>query len=143
MIGMAAKNYCIICGKQKNGIEIEEDNVIRALRWIKKGLGKPLNKDRIVVCSACYPQYKTYRKRFVSRERIYIALGIIFLIMGVLASGSILSVLVGIAVVFFLYLLSLLNYTPALKLGSGKGAGGAWHLPSIIKSAPHGREHKQ
>ncbi len=117
------KSYCMICGKEKNGIEIEEDNVIRVMRRLKEMMGKKPNVNRIVVCSACYPEYKKHRKKFISRERIYIALGVIFLLLGLVVSGRLSSIIVGLAVLLLMYLLSLLNYTPALKLGKGMQQG--------------------
>ncbi len=111
------KSYCIICGQEKDGIEIESDYVIDAIRWFKRNVTKNEQRNRIVVCKDCYPKYKTLRKRFEKREKIYIILGILFIITGTVISPRIGTFIVTVIVAVFLYLLSLLSYIPKIKLG--------------------------
>ncbi|MGC8586920.1 MAG: hypothetical protein ACP5K9_01365 [Candidatus Micrarchaeia archaeon] len=111
------KSYCIICGQEKDGIEIESDYVIDAIRWFKRNVTKNEQRNRIVVCKDCYPKYKILRKRFEKREKIYIILGILFIITGTVISPRIGTFIVTVIVAVFLYLLSLLSYIPKIKLG--------------------------
>ncbi|MCL5008578.1 MAG: hypothetical protein M1156_01655 [Candidatus Marsarchaeota archaeon] len=118
------KSYCIVCGQERDGIEIKEDNVIRSIRFIKKKVFNSVKNNRIVVCKECYEKYKKYRKRYVRRQAMYVALGVIFLIMLLLISSSssptiysfLYALSFGIGVLILLYLLSLLNYMPELKI---------------------------
>ena len=116
MAGNKQKTYCIMCGKEKNGIEVKEDNVIRAIRFLKKRVFRSEKRNRIVVCKECYENYKKHRKRYTRRQALYLALGVLFLIMVVFVGHSIYSVLVGMGMVLLLYLFSLLNYVPELNI---------------------------
>lgn len=115
-----AKSYCIICGKEKKGIEIEYDNVINGIRWFKRNITKNEKNNVLVVCSSCYPTYKKSRDKFESREKLYLILGMIFLILIVFISHTIPAFIAGLVVLAFLYLLSLMNYMPKLDLRKGK-----------------------
>ena len=118
---MKQKSYCIVCGNERDGIEVKEDNVLRALRYIKYDLFKrPRRNNRIVVCKSCYESYKKHRKRYIGRQRLYLALGVLFLIFSILLAPSIYAALVGIVMIALLYLLSLLNYMPELDLEKKK-----------------------
>jgi hypothetical protein len=113
------KSYCIICGKEKDGIEIREDNVSRAIRTINGYVrGKRLN-NRVVVCKECYPKYNKYRKRYISRQRLYLILGVAVLVVSMLLSPSIGSLLFSVMIIILLYLLSLINWLPALSVSRG------------------------
>ncbi len=132
MIGdlLKSKSFCIICGEERDGIEIKEDNVLNILRRIKRLMGKKAGENRLVVCRACYPKYRDYRKKYISRQRIYVALGVAFLIFGMLIAPSLLSLLAGLVITAFLYGLSLLNYTPAIDASQeGKHAASAKPVP--------------
>lgn len=117
------ESYCIACGEKKDGIEIKEDHVIQALRWFNRTVMKQNRNNRIVVCSACYDKYSKQRKRYISRQRIYAVLGILFLLFGVLIARSIQSVLIGLGVIALLYLISLLSYMPDLNYRKGEKKG--------------------
>jgi hypothetical protein len=110
------KSYCIICGQEKDGIEIENDYVISTIRWFKRNITKNEKDNKIVVCKECYPKYKVLRKRFENRQKIYITLGILFIIFGMIISPRVGTLIVTVIVAIFLYLLSLLSYTPKIKL---------------------------
>ncbi|MCL4375259.1 hypothetical protein M1394_00460 [Candidatus Marsarchaeota archaeon] len=115
-----AKRYCIVCGKEKKGIEIEHDIIIKSIRWFKRNVTKNEKNNVLVVCSSCYPLYKKSRDKFELRERLYIALGLIFFILMVFISHTIASFIAGLVVIAFLYLLSLMNYMPKLDLEKAK-----------------------
>lgn len=115
------ESYCIMCGKKKDGIEIKEDNVIGILRWFnQKVLRIPPKNNRIVVCSECYQKYNTQRKKYVSRQWMYIILGVLFivfcLISSALGGNIIVGLLLGIGVLLLLYLCSFLIYVPELAM---------------------------
>ncbi len=113
---MKSKSYCIICGEEKEGIEVKDDNVLNALRWFnRKILRIPPRNNRIVVCASCYPKYKKQRSKYLSRQRVYLVLGALFLIFGVAIARTITAFFLSLVVLAFLYLLSLLSYTPELN----------------------------
>ena len=110
--------YCMLCGKEKRGIEIEEDDVIRSIRWFKHDiLKKPLSENKVVICNDCYDNYKKYFKKYKSRQRTYIILGVLFAVFGIIvAQNKVLAIITGIIIVGALYLLSFLSYMPELKI---------------------------
>lgn len=122
---MAKESYCIICGKERDGPEIEEDNVIHALRWFNRKVMKtPEKHNRIVVCKECYEKYKKQRKKYLSRQRTYIVLGALFTVFGVIvAANKIVALAYGVGLCIILYLFSLLSYMPDLKVGIGQEKG--------------------
>lgn len=116
---MAANvSYCIMCGKEKDGIEIKEDHVIKSMRWFnRKVLRTGPRNNRIVICSEDYPKYKEQRRKYLSRQKVYAVLGLLFLIFGVIIAKTVGALLIGLAVLAALYLLSLLSYLPDLSYG--------------------------
>ena len=123
MIKMAIR--CIICGKQRDGLEVKTDWVITSMRWFKRNVTKDEQGNRLVVCKGCYPIYKKNRDKYTSRQTLYLVLGALFIILGLLISSyDILRFLsaIGLSVIILavLYLISLLNYTPALAMPQGK-----------------------
>lgn len=118
------ESRCIICGEQKTGLEVSQDAVIEAIRWFKKNVTKNEKGYALVVCKQCYPKYASERKRFQRRQTLYLALGIIFALVLVIASrGALLSVFYAILVVVFMYALSLMTYVPALNVPNTKLQG--------------------
>lgn len=115
------KSYCIICGKEKSGIPVEKDYVIAAIRWFKTNITKNEKNNNLVVCRDCYPKYKQQRKRYLSRQRIYIGLGAVFVVVGVLVARTAASVLVCLGVFALLYLFSLASYIPKISVKEAKG----------------------
>ena len=111
-------SYCIICGKKKDGIEVADDNVLATLRWIKTNVTKNARNNRLVVCKACYPEYSKMRKKYMGRRTAYVALGVLFLVLSlVISSGAWPSaLLISIIIIALLYLLSLINYMPGLRI---------------------------
>jgi hypothetical protein len=118
---MRGKKACMVCGRERDGNDIEEDHVIRAMRWFKEHVSRNAKGYRIVVCRECMPEYRRLRSRFVRRRSIYVGLGIVFtLTILVVSGGRYLGVVAyGIAITLFLYLLSLVSYVPELRRGSG------------------------
>ena len=143
------KNYCICCQNERNGLEIQEDGVIRTIRQVKKALGMKTNQNGLVWCKDCYTThthlkindeeidtapfspgdampkgavkvdgYEERRKRYESRQVTYVALGVVFGILGLIVSGNITTVFTAIVLIVFLYALSLLAYTPKIKIGA-------------------------
>ena len=110
------------CGERKDGLEIRNDYVIEAMRWVKRNITKNERGYRIVVCKEDYPRYASARKKFEGRQKIYLALGIIFAITVLLAGRNPTAVFYAIAVLAFIYLFSLLTYVPALNIPGEKGA---------------------
>ncbi|MGC8729937.1 MAG: hypothetical protein ACP5RP_00955 [Candidatus Micrarchaeia archaeon] len=118
------ESRCIICGKEKDGIEIEEDYIFKTYRYIvhkwRDIIGKSeLNKRnyRLVVCKECYPTYYKARSAYVRKEYIYVGLGLLFTIVLALFSSSKLMVIVyGLLLTILLYLMAQLSYVPALKI---------------------------
>lgn len=108
--------YCIICGERKDGIEIKNDRVLEAIRWFKRNITRNEKGNKLVVCRADYETYKKKREKYTSRQALYVGIGVVFLILGLIISFSAQAVIMAIIVLLALYLMSLLNYTPALNL---------------------------
>ncbi len=114
------ESYCILCGEKRGGVDVREDAVLQAMRWFKKEvLRKPVRKNRLVVCSSCYPGYKEQRKKYLSRQRTYLVLGVLFMVFGIVIAG-LRALPLSIGILLLLYLLSLLNYMPDLEIRQGK-----------------------
>ncbi len=111
-----ARSYCIMCGKERDGIQVEEDHVLGAVRWFKRNVTKDEKGNRIVVCRDCYPEYKKRRARYESRQRVYLALGVAFVIISLLVSPRAVTVLVSFAVLAVMYLFSLMSYIPKIGI---------------------------
>jgi hypothetical protein len=105
-----------MCGKQRVGIPIRDDRILESMRWIKRNVTKNEKGNMLVVCKEDYPAYKKRRDKYTSRQALYIAIGVIFMILGLVVSISVSTVLLSILIIAALYLLSLINYTPALRL---------------------------
>jgi hypothetical protein len=122
---MAGKKGCMICGKEKDGTDVEVDTVIRAMRWFKTNVTRNAKGYRIVVCRECMPEYRKLRGKFVRRRAMYVGLGVVFTItIAAVSGGRYLGVIVyGVGITFFLYLLSLISYVPALKGAAGAEKG--------------------
>lgn len=106
---------CIICNEQKEGLEVAPDSFIRTLRWLNSHTIKHKNPYRPVVCRECFVKYRKMRKSFERKRIAYIVIGVLFA--AVLATSlKPLAVLAGLGVIAFMYLLSLVNYMPALRV---------------------------
>jgi Ca2+/Na+ antiporter len=114
--GFLKKSYCIECGKEKKGIEVEEDAVLGSIRWLKRNITKNEKGNVLVVCKGCYADYKKGRKKYESRQRIYMALGVIFVMMSMVLSPNVMTLLISLLVLLLLYFFSLLSYTPKINI---------------------------
>jgi hypothetical protein len=114
---MKGKPACMVCGKERNGAEVQEDHVIMAMRWFKENVTRNAKGYRIVVCKECMPQYRKLRSKFVRKRAIYVGLGIVFtLAIAAISGGRYLGIVAyGVVITLFLYALSLVSYMPDLK----------------------------
>ncbi|MCL4383230.1 MAG: hypothetical protein M1168_00355 [Candidatus Marsarchaeota archaeon] len=116
--GNASKKQtrCIICGEEKQGIEVENDWIIDSIRWFKRNITKNEKNYKLIVCQNCYPKYQKQYNSFKNKRIFYLVLGVIFTALLFIASSfNIFSLLSGFILILFLYLLSLLSYMPKLK----------------------------
>lgn len=107
---------CIMCGLKKNGLEVKEDYIINGIRWFKRNITKNEKNYRLVVCRNCYKKYEKNKHSYDKRRVSYLALGIITAALWIFFSKSIGGILAGIFIIAFMYLLSLLSYTPSIKI---------------------------
>ena len=125
------KPRCMICGSQKDGIDVRPDWVIGALKWLNTHTVKYKNPYRPVVCRDCFQKYRKARRSFERKRIAYLAIGVLFA--AVLSAASRLSpyaLLASAGVVAFMYLLSLVSYMPDIQLPGDdarreRGASGA------------------
>ncbi|MCL4387559.1 hypothetical protein M1567_00175 [Candidatus Marsarchaeota archaeon] len=123
---MKKETRCIICGKELNGLEVKEDNVIRAMRWFKRNVTHNEKNYRLVVCKDCYVKYKKARDSYNSKTVSYLAIGVIFAALLIITGRSLGALAAGIAIIILMYALSLLSYMPGLKQqakGASKSTG--------------------
>ncbi len=113
---MQRKSYCIICGAEKKGLEVQDDWELGAIRWFKRNVTKNEKGNRLVVCRECYPKYEASRGKFESRQKLYIALGAIFAVLSLVLSPSLTSVLLAVSIMLIMLALSLLSYTPKISI---------------------------
>ena len=111
-----AESRCIICGERRNGLEVNKDHIIDAIRWFKRNVTKNERNYRLTVCKDCYPKYKKSRDSYLWKEAAYTAIGLIFAAVLVIASSDRLaSTAYGAAIVLMMYLLSQLSYMPGVR----------------------------
>ena len=118
---MKRKSICIVCGKEKEGREIEEDIVVRGIRLIKR----KLNIERgniLVVCDECLEEAKKRRQKFEKGLFTWGAiggiLGIILIISSALAGGlgRIISSFIFLLILIVVFVcLSFYQYFPKVK----------------------------
>jgi hypothetical protein len=113
-----AKKACIMCGEEKNGLDVREDRVIGAMRWVKRNITKNAKNYHMVVCKDDFLKYKKRREGYERKQIIYIAIGVLFLALLLLfANGRYLgAIFYGLCIILFMYLLSLISYIPALEI---------------------------
>lgn len=110
----------MVCGKERSGAEVQEDHVIKAMRWFKENVTRNAKGYRIVVCRECMPEYRKLRSKFVRRRAMYVGLGIVFtLTLAAFSGGRYASAIAyGVAITLFLYVLALVSYVPELRAGA-------------------------
>ncbi|MCL5412710.1 MAG: hypothetical protein M1474_03670 [Candidatus Marsarchaeota archaeon] len=117
---MARELRCIVCGEKKPGLEVEDDYVIDAIRWFKTHVTRNAKNYRLVVCKACYPKYNRYRSSYIKKQVAYLVLGFVFAgLLAIVSPSKLIALGYGAAIVVFMYALSLLSYTPAVKTPAG------------------------
>ncbi|MFH1447721.1 MAG: hypothetical protein ABIG39_02560 [Candidatus Micrarchaeota archaeon] len=109
---MASK--CIVCGKNKTGVQVSEDMVIRSIRRIKQVLGIAKN-NKLVVCKKCIPEHTKKRAAFEGKIVRYGGFGIIILIVFLLLSLSIKSLVAGIFITLLMLSFTLTDYYPTIR----------------------------
>ncbi|MCL5419808.1 MAG: hypothetical protein M1354_02920 [Candidatus Marsarchaeota archaeon] len=120
---MRRKVVCIICGKEKDGIPVKIDSIIKAIRWIKTNITRNEKNNILVVCRDDYQAYAKARKKYTSRQALYLTLGVIFFIIGNVMALSLAGFAITVLVLAMFYGLSLLSYAPALELRSSGRKG--------------------
>jgi Ca2+/Na+ antiporter len=101
---------------ERNGIEVQDDLVLSAIRWFKKNITKNEKNNLLVVCKADYQKYAAGRRRFESRQRLYAFLGVLFIVLSVLVSRTLSALFVSLIVLLLLMALTLLSYVPRINI---------------------------
>ena len=108
---------CIICGEAKEGLPVKEDYVIASIRWVNRNIFHKYRNYRLVVCKDCYLKYSKQRDKYVRKQITYVIIGVLFTLALLFSShGNPISLLYGLAVIVFMYALSLTSYIPALNI---------------------------
>ncbi|MBI5159367.1 hypothetical protein HY992_04565 [Candidatus Micrarchaeota archaeon] len=111
-VGVEAKGKCIVCTKDKHGIEVVDDAVIQFIRRFKQKF-RVATGNRLVVCGECVPEQEKRRKRFEQSLITNGGLGaVIAIVLGFL--GGLNGIVLGVAFLLFLLCFSLLVYWPAI-----------------------------
>lgn len=137
------KTVCIMCGAERPGIPVKGDMVLDAIRWFKRNVTRNAKDNLLVVCKDDWPRYNKARKRFMTRRAIYVALGVLFVILVNAVAFTLSTFALTLLVLAFFYLLSLFNYIPALDLGKreAKAPAGAARPPGARRgSGPLGSD---
>jgi hypothetical protein len=117
------KPRCIICGEEKEGLNIKIDNIVTTIRWINSHTIRAKSRGRPVVCRECFPKYYKARKSYEKKLVSYLIIGILFAIFIIVASRARpSSFLFGFAIIVFMFLLSIISYVPSVET---KAAGAA------------------
>ena len=115
-----SESRCIICGEEKNGLEVEEDFVIRAIRYFKKNVTRNAKNYHLVVCKEDYMKFSKARDSYVKKQILYVVLGAVFAALLILYTWPNLGAIIyGLAIVILMYAISLLTYIPAVRLPKG------------------------
>jgi hypothetical protein len=112
------ESRCIMCGNKREGLEVIPDYMIGIIRWFKHLAGKEKNY-RLVVCRDCFENYRKIRQRYHRRQIECLAIGVVFAAV-LIAFNPVRGTIYGIAIVAFMYLLSQLNWMPALRMPKTK-----------------------
>jgi Ca2+/Na+ antiporter len=116
MSDFMAKSFCIICSRERQGIEVEDDFVLGAVRWFKRNVTHNEKNNRLVVCKEDYEKYKKSRSTFEFRQKLYLGFGVVFMILMLLLGRSASAFFSGILLLLLFYAFSFLSYTPKLKI---------------------------
>jgi len=113
---------CIICYQEKNGVPVQDDAVIRAIRSIKQRLHMAKN-NALVVCAGCMEAYQKKRQKYERDLVMHVVLAGVVLVVFVLApiftSGfSIPAIVLGVLLAALIVALSVFSHCP--KIAGGK-----------------------
>ncbi|MCD6549102.1 hypothetical protein J7K41_00090 [Candidatus Micrarchaeota archaeon] len=103
------KKICIICEKEREGVPIKEDLVIRTIRRIKEKLGIAKGY-KLVVCRECWEEYvkrrKSYERNMITWGLLGLAavifMGILFAITGAVNIVRMMTTLIMLIAIFAL-----------------------------------------
>lgn len=113
MAEKTVKGKCVICAKDKKGVEVADDAIIEAIRGFKKKL-RVATGNKLVVCRECVPEQEKRRKKFEQSLVTNGGFGIVIaVVLGLL--GGLTGVLYGLLITVFLLFFALLVYWPSLK----------------------------
>jgi hypothetical protein len=113
------EDACIICGRKVPGLKVKNDYILSSIRWFKHNVTRNEKGFRLVVCKDDFAKYYKQRKSFERRRSTYVGLGVVFAAaLFILSDFNYASLFYGLGIVVFLYLLSLVNYMPALEATS-------------------------
>jgi hypothetical protein len=107
-------SFCIICGKRKEGFEVEEDFVIKTIRGIKKFF-RIEKKNKLVVCKDCYQKYLKMRKKFEKKQKHFAIVFIIFFVIAIVFSPNLSTIFCSLILLFLFFLLLAPYYVPKIK----------------------------
>jgi predicted RND superfamily exporter protein len=111
------KKVCIMCAKEKDGLEVKSDFIINAIRWIKRNITKNEKNYTLVVCKDDFLNYKKKRESYERKMVLYVVIGIIFMIaLAVVSNAKLGAIAVGLIITLFLFLLAQLSYMPAVDM---------------------------
>lgn len=132
------EKVCIICTEKKDGYPIEDTQIIRLIRKVKRKFSIAQN-NKLVVCKEHLEDYKKKRQDFEKRVIVNGILGALFFAIAFfipLLSGrlDITSFFVALVLTGFLMLLSLLIYIPPLEKE---------HMDRLTNKADKDEGHKE
>lgn len=111
---------CVYCGQARPGLRVREDYVIKAMRWFNRSVLHKYRNYTLVVCKECYPTYKKSRAKYARKQITYVVIGFLFAgLLVAVSGGNAFAFLYGMAVIVFMYALSLISYVPSLKEEEG------------------------
>lgn len=121
MAGQAPKQVCIVCGKERVGIPVKEDFVIRFIRRAKDAL-KIATGNKLVVCREHIEVAQKKREKFerglLTYAGIGAVLGVILVIVNLMTAFDafrlIQSLVLLVLLVGVMAMLSLYQYFPAI-----------------------------
>lgn len=117
MEAMKKSERCIVCGMEKPGLKVRDDFVINGIRVFKRYITRNEKGYELVVCRECYPKYRKERDKMVRRQIAYMIIGLLFAaVFVIISTNKLVALLYGALIVLFLYVLSLINYIPALDI---------------------------
>lgn len=114
------ENRCIMCGNVRPGLEVREDYMINAIRWLKHNVTRTEKGYSLVVCKDCFARYDKLRRSYQKRQTLYVAIGVVFAVALTALSGpnTLGGIFYGLLILTFMYLLAQLSYMPALDMPS-------------------------